>query len=287
MFLWMRERREKDVNHNSTPESAITERRLQPGSGSEQRWLATMLRRLEIHCEQRVFAADIQLFKVSLHHIFLSTSKLYQDILPRVTTTIQSMHLPVRGSEELKRKRKIWSNLLVGQRQLERLATLFQLLNSAINGMIDSLDATADTSHAREEQGISPGSERFQSPPESRWQPEIQEQWRRAFAIVSTHIKSWKSYRGTLSAYAFHLQSMPPGLDRLDSLFRELLESTCAIYGDILADFQAVLAEDDEMVMTLLLDMMQKADQAIFIIDALMEPLQALIAHHALKQEMN
>jgi hypothetical protein len=67
-----------------------------------------------------------------------------------------------------------------------------------------------------------------------------------------------------------------PGLLQVDSAFSLLLDHSCSIFGNILPKFHSSRGDSDEVIATLLLDMMQKIDLLLWQIDILLEVLHPL-----------
>ena len=73
-----------------------------------------------------------------------------------------------------------------------------------------------------------------------------------------------------------------PTVSQLDEAFNVLLDSAAAIFGDILPSFQALSTDNDEIIATLLFDLMQQSDQLLIQFDKALEPLYALIDYFSL-----
>ncbi|HEX4203696.1 MAG TPA: hypothetical protein VHZ51_05785 [Ktedonobacteraceae bacterium] len=243
----------------------------QLGAISER--LATLLAFIHTYFDERIDHEDLTSFNFCLQRLFSGIDMLYIALLPelkRYTAQQQRNYytLPNQGqvqSEQAANRYYIWVCLQKVKHQLERIEAHCQLANNLAVALLEAL-----TLHepAANEQPVA------LLPTISR------EQWKNELAVVTDRVGDWQHKHGEQGAFSMQfagqLTSIPT-LAHMDTAFDLLLDNASAIFGTILADFRAVTPGDDEVLATLLLDIMQKNDLLLWHIDVLLEPLSPLL----------
>jgi hypothetical protein len=268
--------------------------------------IAVLLGQVLICLGHSTYTDDIDALSFSLNHLFHRVDFLYREALPGIgaTTTptiTQDQEQDPSLQDTLIRRQRIWSQLQAIMRTLNRLEPICHLLSDAIEGILDTLDATGDVFSFHVEigsladvpaAGFAQDKDRGYRFPIPTGPIEV-EQWDSAFSAVLQSLKSWQqSYRASTS---FTIQfsglnaatgglavpekdySQEIPLDRLDAVFATLLESACVIFGDILPAFRTIAANDHEGTATLLFDLIQQSDHLLLELDATLEFLSGLI----------
>lgn len=215
---------------------------------------------------------DLEIISFCLHHLFYSIDALYQVALPELAAN--------RGQPNAPHQRyRIWILLREIKSSLERIKLLCRLLNGAITSILDTLDmagtrSTLEDAHLDESD---PASDQF-------WQEAIAlEQWDQAFSLLTEHLRNWNAHHTArpFSSHFPHLTAAIPTLAWANEAFALVLEEASSIFRDILPGLRAIALGDDEVLATVLLDLMQKTDQIYLQSNMLLEPLHFLSKQYA------
>ena len=218
---------------------------------------------------------DLEILSFCLHHLFYSIDALYQVALPELAAN--------EGQAQKNaphRRYQVWILLREIRSSLERIKLLCRLLNGAITSILDTLDM-AGTQSVFEDAHLDEAdlaSAQF-------WQEAIAlEQWEQAFSLLTEHLGNWNAYytKGRpFSSHFAHLSAAIPALAWTNEAFAIVLEEASSIFRAILPGFRAIPLGDDEVLATVLLDLMQKTDQIYLQSNMLLEPLYFLIKQYA------
>jgi hypothetical protein len=156
----------------------------------------------------------------------------------------------------LLRRHHHWIQLQAIQQLLERLSSLCQLLNTTVSSLLDALDTNLPPA-LKQETPTQPFEQYLQHLTQ-------QEQWDEAVRQLSETLSDWQQQQHNRRVFSqrftdLDLEDSPA---EIDTGFDLLLDYVTSIFAEILLDFQAVSTGDDEAVATLLLDLLQKVDQA-------------------------
>ncbi|MBV9229543.1 MAG: hypothetical protein JOZ18_09545 [Chloroflexi bacterium] len=242
--------------------------------------LASIFERLRAYLGARADAQDIEILSFSLHHLFCSIDILFQRALTQLTASTSQVREP---QKDLRALYSGWVYLRQITCLLERIEALCQLLNGAATSILTALNATSSMAKIADAQTVDLGNE------QNWYHSAAQEQWGQVAAIITECLSNWlechESHLSFTTRFA-NLAAIIPALTHTDSAFDLLLENVCAIFGDVLQDFQAIALGDDEATATLLLDLMQKADQLLYQINILLGALHELIKQYVARVEM-
>ncbi|HLG65320.1 MAG TPA: hypothetical protein VKY19_25535 [Ktedonosporobacter sp.] len=225
--------------------------------------------------DNRAGTDDLEILSFCLQHLFYSVDALYQVALPELAT-----HEGQEQESTPQQRYRVWLLLREIKSSLERLKLLCRLLNGAITSILDTLDMAGT-------QSVSAEIELDESDPAYArlWQEAIAlEQWEQAFSALTAHLRGWHTYCGEgqpFTSHFSHLSAAIPALVQANAAFALLLENACSIFEDILPGFRAIPLGDDEVLATVSLDLMQKADQIYLQGNTLLEPLCYLIKQYA------
>ncbi len=239
--------------------------------------LAVLLKQAVAYFSERADVDDLDILSFSLHHLFCCVDYCYRIALPEVMSINIATDSEQAFAENLLRRQHTWMKLRAIKAAVTRIESLCQLLNNAIEYLLDALDVTA-VPDASSEDTVPRLATREDN---QDWLHSVnQEPWKQALAAVTANVSYWQENYARLTPFTdqfARLASSVPSLSAIDEAFLVLLDCAGAIFGDIVPSFQAISANDDEAVCTLLFDLMQQVDQLQVQFDSMMEPLQTLI----------
>jgi len=270
----------KDTNIHASDESEDTEQSDTVCAAG----LSVILGQMVAYFSGRANVDDMDVLSFSLHHLFCRVDYLYRTALPELMSCSPSMMSEQSLTESLLARQYIWTQLRAIKQSISRIEPLCNLLCDATRCILDALDMTGE-SYTSSDDTI-PQLAAHGKGEEQEWLQTLnQERWDHALTTLTECLSYWQQSYGQLALFVNHFAHVVrtiPMLPQLDGVFNILLDSTAAIFGDILPGFQAISVGDDEGVATLLFDLMQQADQLLVQLDTTLEPLQALIEYFAL-----
>lgn len=244
--------------------------------------LAVLVGQISSYFNGRADGDDVDVLSFSLHHLFCRVDSLYRTALPDLLATDIEAGTEQPATGSILDNYQLWLKLRAIKGALNQIEPLCHLLNTATERMLDSLDITGIT--VAEGEATLPGLSMQGT--DSAWLQSLnQERWDHSLSALTESLSLWQESYSQLIPFVEHFtQIVPriPMLERLDETFSIILDCAGAIYGDIVPGFQAISANDDEAVCTLLFDLMQQSDQLQMQLDRLVAPLQSLIEHFAL-----
>lgn len=246
---------------------------------------------LKTYFEGHADTDDLAILGFTLHHLFYSIDALYQIVLPELAESLTQAQASQTELDTLLYQHRIWTHLREIQRLLERIEPLCHLLNGATTSILNALDIHSSARQQREPVARQDDArQQDEDQPYEQYLRVIeQEQWKQTITLLTESLHQWQNYHDQRFSFTIRFAELItaiPALAQTDSALDLLLESAGAIFGDILLNFQAIAPGDDESISTLLLDLMQKADQLLLDVDILLEPMHALIKHHVPGPEM-
>jgi hypothetical protein len=248
-----------------------------PGQADGVAGVSVILERMVAYFADRAHGEDLNVLSFSLRHLFGCMDYLYRSALPELLKTPEQS--PV---DDLLRRHTTWTKLRSIKQTLNRVVPLCDLLNDVVNRTLDALDLTSDVE-------VSFAKSTLQSAlyaDEQEWLRILNlDRWDLAIANLTACLHFWQEEYHQCSLFVDSFaQVLPiiPSLTRLDDIFVTILDSTGALFGDILPNFQALAPGDDEIAATILFDLMQQVDQLLLQLDLAIEPLHALTEHFTL-----
>jgi hypothetical protein len=243
--------------------------------------LAVLVGQIVVYFNERAESDDVDVVSFSLHHLFCRVDTLYRTALPDLLATRIEADTEQHAVSSIQSNYQLWLKLRAIKSALNQIEPLCHLLNTVTERMLDALDMT---SIIAESENTLP---RLSKPGmSSEWLQTLnQERWDHALSALTESLSLWQENYSQLVPFVEHFSQIVtriPTLERLDETFSIILDCAGAIFGDIVPGFQAISANDDEAVCTLLFDLMQQSDQLQMQLDRLVEPLQSLIEHFAL-----
>lgn len=230
-------------------------------SGSVEDGLLLLLQRLPDYFRGRAERDDTETLVFCLHRLYNCIDTLYQQILPNLTRITTAQEHTTQST--FARRHAIWGQLQAVLLLLERIESHCHLLLSTTTSVLATLDTTEDGST---EAPTYVGTE----------------QWQHAYEMLSVALHTWQGQRKAHPTFAVTFTPTSiAALAQIDVAFALLFDSANAIFGDIIPDIQLVAQGDDEVVATLLFDLMQQNDLLLIQISKLVEPLQQLLKHYA------
>lgn len=260
--------------------------------------LIYMLERLTAYFQQHTPLDDRETLVFCLHHLFHHVDELYCETLPTLAqvthTAVDALAVfPSDSKSQIGVRYALWTRLQEMQQHVERVESLCHLLNRTVPRLLGVLDTpdTADISNEYQ-------NTQDRHHPSNLMSQEEAAQWQEAYEWLTARLNIWQERNGERLSFksvatsppmpdtSTHASSspIPPLLSKIDAALMLMLDSAGAIFGDIVPDFQAVAQGNDEMVATLLFDLMQQADLLLLQCDALFGPLQDLIRHYMLSE---
>ncbi len=243
--------------------------------------LAVLLGQIATYFNGRADGDDIDILSFSLHHLFCRVDGLYRTALPDLLDTGIEAGPEQSAASSVQDNYQLWLKLRAIKGALNQIEPLCHLLNTATERMLDSLDLTAIV--------VAEGEDTLprlsMSGSASQWLQSLnQERWEHALSALTESLSLWQESYSQLAPFVEHFThtaTRTPTLEQLDETFSIILDCAGAIFGDIVPGFQAISANDDAAVCTLLFDLMQQSDQLQMHSDRLVGPLQSLIEHFA------
>jgi hypothetical protein len=244
--------------------------------------LAVLVGQIAAYFNGRADGDDVDVVSFSLHHLFCRVDNLYRTALPDLLTTSMDVEDGQAMADTTHDNYQLWLKLRAIKGALSQVEPLCHLLNTVTEHMLDALDMTSIATS--ESQDTLP---RISMHGEgSEWLQSLnQERCEHALSALTESLSLWQESYSQMMPFVEHfaqIETRIPTLERLDETFSIILDCAGAIFGDIVPGFQAISANDDEAVCTLLFDLMQQADQLQMQLDRLVEPLQSLIERFAL-----
>jgi len=261
--------------------------------------LTLMLERLVAYFQQRAASDDRETLVFCLHHLFHHVDELYCETLPALATITHTRTASLASSPSSLKTRigfryALWTRLQEMQQHIERVESLCHLLNRTVPRLLCILDMPGEPQNNRH------SSNGSMSPEDDT------ERWQHAYELLTRRLNTWQERNGERLSFASDTTQHPdktsnsglsvttsevsnlsssaiqPVLSKIDGALMLVFDSAGAIFGDIVPDFQIVARGDDEVVATLLFDLMQQGDLLLIQCDALFGPIQDLIRHYML-----
>jgi len=230
--------------------------------------LLLLLQRLPDYFRGRAERNDIETLVFCLHRLYNCIEMLYQRTLPALTH-LTSQRQVAHTHSTFAHRHALWEQLQAILLLLERIESHCHLLLSTTTCVLATLDTTEDAAFSTEAPTTYVGTE----------------QWQHAYEILSLALHSWQEQHKAHLTFATAFASTPvSSLIHIDTALALLFDSANAIFGDIIPDIQLVAQGDDEVVATLLFDLMQQNDLFLIQIGKLIEPLQQLMKLYAVKE---
>lgn len=219
--------------------------------------LLLLLTRFPDYFQERAKRNDIETLTFCLHHLYNCFTTLYQHILPTLTRlTAAQEQVP---HSPFAHRHAIWEQLHAMLLLLERVESHCHLLLSTTTHVLAALDNT-------EERAFSTETPSYVGTDE----------WQHAYEQLSAVLVIWQEQHTTPLIFANAFAPLSAALSHatlssVDSALALLFDSANAIFGDIIPDLQLVAQGDDEVVATLLFDLMQQNDLLLLQISKLVE----------------
>ena len=287
--------------------SSEMEERVIDGTNSNERGIALsglrlMLERLVAYFQQRANLEDKDTLIFGLCHLFSHVDALYCETLPALASIIHTRTSSSAIKTRIAFRYALWTHLQQMQQHVERIESLCHLLNRTVPHLLSTLDMP-DMAQVSKDEVVS-----MREPNDSAQNDT--ERWQQAYERLTTRLNAWQERNEERLTFASSVtqqakdssspasvssaryspdtaldpssSTIRPLLTRIDASLMLVLDSAGAIFGDIVPDFQGFSHGDDEVVATLLFDLMQQADLLLIQCDALFRPLQDFIRHYML-----
>jgi hypothetical protein len=234
--------------------------------------LAVLAGQIAAYFNGRADSDDIDVVSFCLHHLFCCVDTLYRISLPdlldagrkrEAETEAAGDQPPTTPITSMQDNYRLWLQLRTLKKTLNQVESFCHLLNIIIEQLLDNLDTTSVA--ASESQDTLPRLSL--SGDNATWLQSLnQERWEHALSALAEILGLWQTRYSQMPLFAAYFAQQQqvtriPTLERLDETFSIVLDCAGAIFGDIVPGFQAVSANDDEAVSTLLFDLMQQSDQ--------------------------
>lgn len=232
-------------------------------------WLTLVLERLNTYFHTTVTPDDLDLLNSSLYHLYQRVDTLYCISLPSIESTIAGSG----KQQSVEHHYHLWLDLQTVQHQLEHIEILCHLLNASVYNILLCLDSCHNTT-MQDEVETNTISENI-----------MHTLWTNAFTVLLKQTEQWQCEHRSFLALFSDLALTLPKLEQFDKRCVTLLESARTIFADILPDTQALSQGDNEAAAVLLLDLLQQSDQIVLQIATLLDVLQPLIKHYAIRAD--
>ena len=232
--------------------------------------LQLLLERFTEYFRGRAERDDSETLAFCLRQLYSCITTLLQQTLPSLTRATVTQRQPVTSA--LARRHAVWVQLQAMLLLLERVESHSHLLLSTTTSVLGVLDTTEDAAPVLNA-ASSVGTEA----------------WQRAYEVLSASLRAWQGQQKTILCFHTTFVSViDPAvvalLTQMDIALTMFFDCANAIFGDIIPDVQLVAQGDDEIVATLLFDLMQQNDLLLMQIGKLVEPLQQLIKHYVVTE---
>lgn len=238
--------------------------------------LTKILEQLSTYLQVRVASDELELFCLSLQHLFSDLDTLYCHALISLNDSTYAAHSISESSYDLFSRQHIWTQLQVIRRVLRSLEPLCKLLATITATLLGDLENSAPFSDASIEFWEVQGKQADELP----WAQLPEEDWEQTVVALCESVGCWQQCLANQPPFATQFSRTivsPQLLGRLDSLFKSLLECGGALFGDILPGFHLVIWHGDTELAAHLLDLAQQVDQMLFLSQKLRDPLLALL----------
>ncbi len=246
-------------------EQEVIQQAVSMAKESVEEGLLLLLQRLPDYFRGRAEREDIETLVFCLHRLYNCIDTLYQHLLPALTHLTTQKHVT---HASLAYRHALWEQLQSVLLLLERIESHCHLLLSTTTCVLATLDTTEDAAFSTEAPTTYVGTE----------------QWQHAYETLSLALHGWQEHHKTHLRFATAFSATPiQSLVSIDTAFALLFDSANAIFGDIIPDIQLVAQGDDEVVATLLFDLMQQNDLFLMQVNKLVGPLQQLMKYYVVK----
>lgn len=266
-------------------------------AGNVDAELTIMLKQIETFFEKQARSHDLETISFSLRHLFNRVDFLYRQALPELDTW--ATRARTAHNAETVVHQQVWLHLQAINRTLDRMAPLCHLLSDVIECLLDTLDNEEVWLRTFEEEEtlllkqVHVVGKSLSRPPlirrtGARLEAGEAEVWERVVTALMDRLLVWQDRHHKL--VSFQQQFTKPalaagGLAELDAALSILLDSSGAIFGDILPNFRVIGPDDREEISALLFDLMQQSDQMLLQFEVMLAPLGGLIRHFAAASE--
>lgn len=266
-------------------------------AGNVDAELAIMLRQIETFFDKQARNHDLEAISFSLRHLFNRVDFLYRQALPDLDTWATRARTAYNAGTVV--YQQVWLHLQAVNRTLDRMVPLCHLLSDVIECLLDTLDNEEVWLRTFEEEEtlllkqVHVAGKGLSRPPVIRRAPARleageAETWERIVTALMDRLLLWQDRHHKL--VSFQQQFAKPalatgGLAELDAALSILLDSSGAIFGDILPNFRVIGPDDREEISALLFDLMQQSDQMLLQFEVMLSPLAGLIRHFAAASE--
>ena len=257
--------------------------------------LQVLLDKFQDYFAGRSQVPDVPIVLFGLRHLFSSMHTLYTILLPEITREaiqiIPSHENTAKGGGENSENSAyaLWLLLQYGIELLLKIEPLCQLVQNALIAMLETLDATcsirnlANLQDTDEMIQVAYSAKRHCTYIVSR----DQDHWQWAITRVRKGITDWRKntlerltrlrQEAAKSAHEENALAFLESIAVINRLGNACIESSGAIFGDILPDLHILVPGDDEAAAIVLLDLMQRLDQLVMQVGRIVQPLHAIL----------
>ncbi len=254
--------------------------------------LQVLLDKFQDYFAGRSQIPDVPIVLFGLQHLFCSMHTLCTLLLPEITReaikNIPSDENRGKDGEE-NDAYGLWLLLQNGIELLLKIEPLCQLLQNALIEMLETLDATCSI---RNLANLQDTDEMIQVAYSAKRRctyivTRDQDRWQWAITRMRKRITDWR--RHTLerltrlrqetvkAAGEENTLTLLESIVLINRLGNACIESSGAIFGDILPDLHILAPGDDEAAAIVLLDLMQRLDQLVMQVGQIVQPLHTML----------
>lgn len=239
---------------------------------SGKKALTSVLEQLTSYLQARVASDELELFCLSLHHLFNNLDTLYCHALASLNDSAYAARSISESGYDLYSRQHIWTHLQVIRRVMRSIEPLCKLLATMTSTLLGDLEASDQFRGSGFESWAALGN----TTADASWLQMPEDVWEQMEEALCESVGCWQQSLANqpLLVEQFAQSAVPRlTLERLDSLFKGMLESAVALFGDILPGFHLVIWNGDIELAAHLLDLAQQVDHILFLSDRLRDPL--------------
>jgi hypothetical protein len=254
--------------------------------------LRVLLDKFQAYFAGRSQVPDLPMVLFGLKHLFSSMHTLCTILLPQITH--EALEIIPHDNKHIstQRENSVYSLWLLLQSCIElllKIEPLCQLVQNALINMLETLDMTCSI---RDLASLQDTDEMIQVAYSAKRHCTYivtgdQDRWQHAITRVRKGITAWRidtlerltRLRQELSKCedAEHERVLLESVAAINRMCNACIESSGAIFGDILPDLHVIAPGDDEGAAIILLDLMQRLDQLVIHVGGIVEPLHLLL----------
>jgi hypothetical protein len=253
--------------------------------------LKVLLDKFQTYFAGRSQVSDLPMVLFGLKHLFSSMHTLCTILLPQITHEALQI-IPYNNEHATQGEKSAYALWLLLQSCIELLLKIEPLCQLVQNALIDMLETLDMTCSIRDLASLQDTDEMIQVGYSAKRHCTYivtgdHDRWQHAITRIRKGITTWRidtlerltHLRQEMSKCedAEHEKTLLESVAVINRMCNACIESSGAIFGDILPDLQVIAPSDDEGAAIILLDLMQRLDQLVIHVGGIVEPLHLLL----------